>query len=140
MIPGLENASFARYGVMHRNTFIDSPRLLDKHMRLKTEPRIRFAGQITGVEGYMESAACGIWAGISLARELKGQQPPTLPDVSMLGSLINYITDQSVSDFQPMGSNMGILPPMDEKIKDKQQRYLALANRSLEMMDRLDFE
>ena len=141
MIPGLENASFVRYGVMHRNTFIDSPRLLDKWQRLVAEPRIRFAGQITGVEGYMESAASGIWAGLSLARELKGQQPIDLPAESMLGALMNYITDQSVKDFQPMGSNMGILPSYDgERIKDKQQRYLRLAERSLEQMNKIDFE
>lgn len=141
MIPGLENANFVRYGVMHRNTFIDSPRLLDKWQRLVAEPRIRFAGQITGVEGYMESAASGIWAGISLARELKGLEPIELPNESMIGALMNYITDKSVKDFQPMGSNMGILPPYDgERIKDKQQRYLRLAERSLEQINKIDFE
>ncbi|MBQ4538152.1 MAG: methylenetetrahydrofolate--tRNA-(uracil(54)-C(5))-methyltransferase (FADH(2)-oxidizing) TrmFO, partial [Oscillospiraceae bacterium] len=141
MIPGLENANFVRYGVMHRNTFIDSPRLLDKWQRLTAEPRIRFAGQITGVEGYMESAASGIWAGISLAREIKGLEPIDLPAESMIGALMNYITDRSVKDFQPMGSNMGILPPYDgERIKDKQQRYLRLAERSLEQINKIDFE
>lgn len=139
MIPGLENAVFARYGVMHRNTFIDSPRLLDGFQRLKSEPRIRFAGQITGVEGYIESAASGIWAGISLARELEGQEPIVLPRVTMLGALMNYITDKNVKDFQPMGSNMGILPPLEEKIRDKQERYAALARRSLEAMDKIAF-
>lgn len=139
MIPGLENAVFARYGVMHRNTFIDSPRLLDGFQRLKSEPRIRFAGQITGVEGYIESAASGIWAGISLARELEGREPIELPRVTMLGALMNYITDKNVKDFQPMGSNMGILPPLEEKIRDKQERYAALARRSLEAMDKIAF-
>lgn len=139
LIPGLENAVFARYGVMHRNTFLDSPRLLDNQLRLKAEPRIRFAGQITGVEGYIESAAAGIWAGISLAREQNGQEPITLPRVSMLGALLSYITDDSVRHFQPMGSNMGILPPVEEKIRDKQARYLALAERSMQALEDMTF-
>ena len=139
LIPGLENAVFARYGVMHRNTFIDSPRLLDMQLRLIVEPRIRFAGQITGVEGYIESAASGIWAGVSLARELGGQTPLTLPRVSMLGALLCYITDSSVKHFQPMGSNMGILPPLEDKIRDKQARYLALAERSMQALEEMTF-
>ena len=139
LIPGLENAVFARYGVMHRNTFIDSPRLLDAQLRLKAEPRIRFAGQITGVEGYIESAASGIWAGISLARALANQAPLTLPRVTMLGALLAYITDGSVKNFQPMGSNMGILPPPDEKIRDKQARYLALARRAMQALEAMTF-
>lgn len=139
LIPGLENAVFARYGVMHRNTFIDSPRLLDRQLRLTFEPRIRFAGQITGVEGYIESAACGIWAGVSLAREISGQTPLTLPRVSMLGALLCYITDSSVKHFQPMGSNMGILPPLEDKIRDKQARYLALAERSMQALEEMTF-
>ncbi len=139
LIPGLEHAVFARYGVMHRNTFIDSPRLLDPQLRLKPEPRIRFAGQITGVEGYIESAASGIWAGLSLARELRGEAPLTLPRVTMLGALLGYITDNSVKNFQPMGSNMGILPPTDEKIRDKQARYLALAQRAMTALEAITF-
>ncbi len=139
LIPGLENAVFARYGVMHRNTFIDSPRLLDMQLRLTSEPRIRFAGQLTGVEGYIESAAAGIWAGISLARELNGQTLLTLPRVSMLGALLCYITDSTVKHFQPMGSNMGILPPLEDKIRDKQARYLALAERSMQALEEMTF-
>lgn len=139
LIPGLENAVFARYGVMHRNTFIDSPRLIDDQLRLKAEPRIRFAGQLTGVEGYIESAASGIWAGISLARELEGKAPLTLPRVTMLGALLCYITDNSVKNFQPMGSNMGVLPPLDEKIRDKQARYLALAERAMRSLESITF-
>lgn len=139
LIPGLENAVFARYGVMHRNTFLDSPRLLDMQLRLIDDPRIRFAGQITGVEGYIESAAAGIWAGISLARELNGQAPLTLPRVSMLGALLCYITDSTVKHFQPMGSNMGILPPLEDKIRDKQARYLALAERSMRSLEEMTF-
>ena len=139
LIPGLENAVFVRYGVMHRNTFIDSPRLLDQQLRLKAEPRIRFSGQLTGVEGYIESAASGIWAGLSLARELEGKAPLTLPRVTMLGALLSYITDNSVKNFQPMGSNMGILPPTDEKIRDKQARYLALAERAMRSLESMTF-
>lgn len=139
MIPGLENAVFARYGVMHRNTFIDSPRLLDRFQRLSAEPRIRFAGQITGVEGYIESAASGIWAGISLYRELVGREQIILPRETMIGALMRYITDKNVKDFQPMGSNMGILPPLGDKIRDKQQRYAALAERSMAAMSNIEF-
>ena len=140
MIPGLENASFVRYGVMHRNTFIDSPRLLDKWQRLMKEPRIRFAGQITGVEGYMESAASGLWAGISLAREINGKQPIDLPCESMIGALMGHVTDSVSKDYQPMGSNMGILPAMESKIRDKQQRYGELAKRSLDLMQNINFD
>jgi len=140
MIPGLENASFVRYGVMHRNTFIDSPRLLDKWQRLMKEPRIRFAGQITGVEGYMESAASGIWAGLSLAREIAGKAPIELPAESMIGALMGHVTDTVSKDYQPMGSNMGILPAMESKIRDKQQRYGELAKRSLDLMRKIDFD
>ncbi len=131
MIPGLEQAEFARYGVMHRNTFLDSPRLLDRHLRLKKDPRIRFAGQITGVEGYIESAATGILTGIDLARERAGKPPVDLPPTTMLGALTRYAADESVRDFQPMGCNMGILPPLETKIRDKQERYLAVAQRAL---------
>ena len=137
MIPGLEHAVFARYGVMHRNTFLDSPRLLDARMRLRALPRVRFAGQITGVEGYIESAMSGIYAGIDLARELKGEAPLVLPPVTMSGALLRYVCDSSVRDFQPMGCNMGILPPLEEKIRDKQARYLALAERSMKAMEAL---
>lgn len=131
MIPGLEHAEFVRYGVMHRNTFLDSPRLLDSHFRLRKEPRIRFAGQITGVEGYIESAASGIYAGLTLARELSGQSELTLPTDSMLGALSHYISDETVENFQPMGCNMGILPPLGERIRNKQLRYETVANRGL---------
>jgi methylenetetrahydrofolate--tRNA-(uracil-5-)-methyltransferase len=131
MIPGLSRAVFARYGVMHRNTFLDSPRLLDRFLRLRKEPRIRFAGQITGVEGYIESAATGILTGIQLARELRGEEPLDLPGTTMLGALTRYVADESVKNFQPMGCNMGILPPLDTKIRDKQARYQAMAERAM---------
>ncbi len=131
MIPGLSNAEFVRYGVMHRNTFINSPKLLNKDLSLKHNPNIYFAGQISGVEGYMESAASGIIAGINAALKIKGEEPLILPNYSMIGALIGYITDETVVNFQPMGANFGILPQLDVKIKDKRERYAELANRSL---------
>lgn len=138
MIPGLENASFVRYGVMHRNTFIDSPRLLDRHLRLKKDMRIRFCGQITGVEGYIESAATGILVGTDIARERMGKAPTDLPDTTMLGALTRYVSDESVTNFQPMGANMGILPPLEKKIRDKQERYLKIAERAMEALAATD--
>ena len=134
MIPGLEQAEFVRYGVMHRNTFLDSPRLLETDLSLKKRPEIYFAGQITGVEGYVESAASGILAGHNLARRLRGEQPLQLPLDCMLGALVHYISDPSVSDFQPMGANMGILPPWQERVKDKTKRYELIANRGLDSL------
>lgn len=134
MIPGLEQAEFVRYGVMHRNTFLDSPRLLESDLSLKKRPEIYFAGQITGVEGYVESAASGILAGHNLARRLRGEQPLQLPLDCMMGALVHYISDPSVSDFQPMGANMGILPPWQERVKDKTKRYELIANRGLDSL------
>ncbi len=135
MIPGLENAEFARYGVMHRNTFIDSPRLLDSSFMLKGSENVFFGGQITGVEGYVESAASGIIAGRALADRLSGRAPLALPVTTMLGALCAYISDESVTDFQPMGSNMGILPPLDRVIKGKQEKYAVYAERALRDLD-----
>ena len=132
MIPGLQNAEFMRYGVMHRNTFINSPKLLNRNLSLKANPKIFFAGQISGVEGYMESASSGIVAGINAAAEILGEKPLILPEFSMIGALLSYICDESVVDFQPMGANFGILPSLPQKIRDKKERYGALANRSLE--------
>lgn len=131
MIPGLEHAEFVRYGVMHRDTFMDSPRLLSKSLSLKSEPRLFFAGQFTGVEGYTESAATGILAGINAARFATSEEPLVLPPETMLGALVNYITDESVGNFQPMGANMGILPPLEKKIRHKDERYAALAERAI---------
>lgn len=131
MISGLEHAEFVRYGVMHRDTFMDSPRLLSKSLSLKSEPRLFFAGQFTGVEGYTESAATGILAGINAARFASGEEPLVLPPETMLGALVNYITDESVDNFQPMGANMGILPPLEKKIRHKDERYAALAERAI---------
>lgn len=131
MIPGLEHAEFARYGVMHRNTFIGSPWLLDGTFRMREHERIYFAGQITGVEGYMESAMSGIVAGKQLARRLAGQPPLILPRESMSGALCAYVNGSVCADFQPMGANMGLLPAPETRIKDKQERYLAVAERGL---------
>lgn len=130
LIPGLENAEFVRYGVMHRNTFINSPELLAPELSLKSNGNIFFAGQLSGVEGYMESAASGIVAGINAAAKLKGEKPLVLPEFTMIGALLHYICDGSVTDFQPMGANFGILPPLDTHIRDKRERYAALAKRS----------
>lgn len=132
MIPGLENAEFVRYGVMHRNTFINSPLLLNADFSMRENPDIYFAGQISGVEGYMESAASGIIAAESIISKSKGQDPIAFPNFTMLGALSGFISDETVKNFQPMGANFGILPPLDEKIRDKKQRYLGLANRSVE--------
>lgn len=136
MIPALHDASFVRYGVMHRNTFIDSPRLLDCHFRLKSNHNIFFAGQITGVEGYIESAASGILAALNVVQALSGKELITLERETMLGSLSHYISDETVVNFQPMGSNMGILPPLEEKIRDKKQRYELLAKRAIESLNK----
>ncbi|MBQ6165345.1 MAG: methylenetetrahydrofolate--tRNA-(uracil(54)-C(5))-methyltransferase (FADH(2)-oxidizing) TrmFO [Clostridia bacterium] len=135
MIPALHDAEFVRYGVMHRNSFIDSPRLLNKNQSLMSDPNVFFAGQITGVEGYMESAASGILAGINAVRYLEGKEPFLLPPITMLGALNAYITDASVKSFQPMGASFGILPPLEEKIRDKKLRYETLAQRSLAFYD-----
>ena len=134
MIPALKNAQFTRYGVMHRNSFLDSPRVLDRSMRLKDSEDIYFAGQITGVEGYMESACSGIIAAMNLVRQLRGEPKISLPEQTMSGSLISYITDESVKDFQPMGANFGVVPPLETRIRDKKERYGALAERALDCL------
>lgn len=131
LIPALENAEFVRYGVMHRNTFLCSPQLLEKNLSLKGQENLFFAGQITGVEGYMESASSGILAGMNVVRYLNGEAPLILPEFTMMGALTAYITDKSIKNFQPMGASFGLLPPPDEKIRDKKERYTALAERSL---------
>lgn len=130
LFPALKNAEFVRYGVMHRNTFLDAPRCLNGDFSLRGHPEIFFAGQITGVEGYMESAAAGILAGLNAARRLKGMPTVVLPETTMMGALSRYISDESVRDFQPMGANFGVLPPLSEKIRDKVLRYTAIADRA----------
>lgn len=135
LIPGLSNAEFMRYGVMHRNSFINSPKLLSKNLSLKSNPNIFFAGQITGVEGYMESAACGILAAENVIRYLNNKEAISLPNYTMLGALINYITDDTIVDFQPMGANFGIIPSLPNRIKDKAERYTKLSERALAWYD-----
>lgn len=137
MIPGLAHAEFVRYGVMHRNSFLDSPRLLSSGFQLRKQKNVFFAGQITGVEGYMESAASGIMAGKNAVRLARGKAPLSLPDVTMIGALSAYISDETVRDFQPMGANFGILPPIEPKIRDKKQRYAAFSERALRALERI---
>ena len=132
MIPALKNAELIRFGVMHRNSFINSPKLLNPNLSLKQNENIFFAGQLSGVEGYMESAASGIVAAINAVNKMQGKSAFVLPKISMIGALLDYITDSSVVNFQPMGANFGILPPLENHIKDKRERYAALSNRSLE--------
>lgn len=137
MIPGLAHAEFVRYGVMHRNSFLDSPRLLSSGFQLRKQKNVFFAGQITGVEGYMESAASGIMAGKNAVRLARGKAPLSLPNVTMIGALSAYISDETVRDFQPMGANFGILPPIEPKIRDKKQRYAAFSERALRALERI---
>lgn len=132
LIPGLEQADFVRYGVMHRNTFVDSPRLLNPDFSLRKEPRIYFAGQITGVEGYMESAASGMMAAFHLLRKLAEKDVFRFPEETIIGGLSRYISNPEVEDFQPMGANMGLLPPLELTGKrNKRERYELLAQRSI---------
>ena len=131
MIPALHNAEFMRYGVMHRNTFIDSPRILDSDYSDKENKSRFFAGQLTGVEGYMESASSGLICGINAARLVQGLDTVTLPATTMIGALSRYISDPYVSDFQPMGANFGILPELQNRPRDKAERGQAYADRAL---------
>ncbi len=135
MIPGLENAEFIRYGVMHRNTYLNSPGLLDRYYRLISEPRISFAGQMTGVEGYVESAASGLLVGVETAARLLGMEPVNFPQETAIGALSLYISQGSVGDFQPMNVNFGIIKPLDHRVKGKRHKNLEISKRSLEMLD-----
>ncbi len=132
MIPGLSNAEFVRFGVMHRNSFINSPKVLNRDFSMKKFPKISFAGQICGVEGYMESAASGIVAALHILNKIKGNPSVDFPEFTMMGALSEHIVNNTTADFQPMGANFGALPPLDVIIRDKQERYLALSNRSAE--------
>ena len=140
MIPALHDAEFLRYGVMHRNTFLNSPRLLDRYYRLKAEPRISFAGQMTGVEGYVESAASGFLVGVETARRLLGQPPIDFPQETAIGALGLYVSNESVTVFQPMNINFGIIPPLDHRVKGKRNKNAELSARSLAIIDRLKEE
>ncbi len=139
LIPGLENAEFMRYGVMHRNSFINSPRILNKDLSLKENCNVFFAGQLSGVEGYMESAASGIIAGLNAVARINETEPVILPKFTMIGALLGYITDESVVNFQPMGANFGIIPELTPHIRDKRERYMALSLRSLSWFTEKEF-
>ena len=140
MIPALRNAEFVRYGVMHRNTFLNSPCLLDKTYADRRDPLVAFAGQMTGVEGYVESCASGYLAAVSMAARLKGEEIPNFSDITAIGALGHYISDQSVTSFQPMNINFSIIAPLEERIKGKANRNLAKANRSLEYIENMKKE
>ena len=135
MIPGLKNAEYMRYGVMHRNTFLNSPTLLNADYSVRTRPNLFFAGQITGVEGYMESASSGILAGINALRRLRGECSLVLPEDTMTGALSRHVAESVSGDFQPMGANFGVLPPIEPHIRDKKERYKALAERGLSSLE-----
>ncbi len=137
MIPALRNAEFVRYGVMHRNTYLNSPGLLDPCYRLKTEPRIRFAGQMTGVEGYVESAASGLLVGVETAAELLGLPPVNFPQETAIGALGLYISQGSIGDFQPMNINFGIIKNLDYRVKGKRNKNAEISRRSLGILDEL---
>ncbi len=137
MIPALHDAEFLRYGVMHRNTFLNSPRLLDRYYRLKADPSISFAGQMTGVEGYVESAASGFLAGVETARRLRGLPPVDFPQETAIGALGLYVSNQSVVAFQPMNINFGIMPPLGRRVKGKRNKNAELSRRSLDIIEKL---
>ncbi len=137
MIPALKNAEYVRYGVMHRNTYLDSPRLLNRYYQLKSQPRISFAGQMTGVEGYVESAASGFLAGVELARRLAGQKPLDFPGETAIGALGLYVSDGSIGEFQPMNVNFGIISPLGHRVRGKRNKNLEISQRSLEIVDQM---
>ena len=137
LIPALHDAEFVRYGVMHRNTYLNSPQLLDRYYRLRREPRISFAGQMTGVEGYVESAASGMLVGIETAARMLGLEPVNFPQETAIGALGLYISGGSVGDFQPMNINFGIITPLDHRVKGKRNKNAEISRRSLEILDSL---
>lgn len=137
LIPALANAEFVRYGVMHRNTYLDAPRLLDRYYRVKEHPRISFAGQITGVEGYVESTASGLLCAAELARRLQGRPPIDFPQETAIGALALYVSNESVTDFQPMNVNFGIIPPLGYRVKGKRNKNAELSKRALEALEGL---
>lgn len=135
MIPGLENAEFVRFGVMHKNTYLNSPQLLDKHFNLRNNKRFYFAGQMTGVEGYVESAASGLMAGLAAARAVLELPEVELPEVTAHGALANYISNPAIENFQPMNINFGLIPPLTVRIRKKREKNAQIAARSLEALD-----
>ncbi|MDR2197060.1 MAG: methylenetetrahydrofolate--tRNA-(uracil(54)-C(5))-methyltransferase (FADH(2)-oxidizing) TrmFO [Coriobacteriales bacterium] len=136
LIPGLEQAEFSRFGVMHRNTFIDAPRLLAHDLSLKADSRLRFAGQITGTEGYCEAIGSGLYAALASYAALQGRPAPVLPPESTLGSLLSYATDPQVVEYQPMHVNYGIMLPLEPSVRKKRERYTAFSRRAVESMHR----
>ena len=140
MIPALRNAEYVRYGVMHRNTFLDSPRLLGRYYRVRGNERIMFAGQITGVEGYVESTASGCLAAMELARRLEGKNPVNFPRETAMGAMALYISDQSVVNFQPMNVNFGLIPQLGYRVKGKRNKNAEISKRALEALDKLELE
>ena len=137
MIPALKNAEFVRYGVMHQNTFLQSPKLLDKYYADRRNPLVAFAGQMTGVEGYVESAASGFLAAVAMAAKVQGREIPDFPKTTAIGALGLYISDESIEDFQPMNVNFSIISPLEQRIRKKAEKNLAIANRSLAVIDEL---
>ncbi|MCC8123287.1 MAG: methylenetetrahydrofolate--tRNA-(uracil(54)-C(5))-methyltransferase (FADH(2)-oxidizing) TrmFO [Oscillospiraceae bacterium] len=137
MIPALRDAQFLRYGVMHRNTYLDSPRLLNRYYQLNQEPRICFAGQMTGVEGYVESTASGLLAAVELANRMMGLPPVDFPQETAIGALARYVSDESVGVFQPMNINFGIIPPLDHRVKGKRNKNAEISARALQCLDAL---
>ena len=135
MIPGLENAEFVRFGVMHKNTYLNSPQLLDKHFNLRSNKRFYFAGQMTGVEGYVESAASGLMAGLAAARAVLELPEVEFPDVTAHGALANYISNPTIENFQPMNINFGLIPPLTVRIRKKREKNAQIAARALEALD-----
>ena len=137
MIPALRNAEFVRYGVMHRNTFLQSPKLLDRYYADRKNPMVAFAGQMTGVEGYVESAASGFLAAVAMAAKVQGRELPDFPKETAIGALGLYISDESIENFQPMNVNFSIIAPLEQRIRKKAEKNLAIANRSLAIIDRM---
>ena len=137
MIPALQNAEFVRYGVMHQNTFLQSPKLLDRYYADRRNPMVAFAGQMTGVEGYVESAASGFLAAVAMAARVAGKEPVEFPQETAIGALGLYISDERIENFQPMNVNFSIITPLQQRIRKKAEKNLALANRSLEIIERL---
>ena len=136
MIPALKAADYVRYGVMHRNTYLDSPRLLNRFYQLKSRPSVSFAGQMTGVEGYVESAASGFLVGVETARRLRGMEPVCFPRETAIGALGLYVSDETVTNFQPMNINFGIIPPLDHRVKGKRNKNVEISQRSLAIIER----
>ena len=140
MIPALKNAEYVRYGVMHRNTFLDSPRLLDRYYRVRGNERLMFAGQITGVEGYVESTASGCLAAMELAHRLEGKEPVNFPRETAMGAMALYISDGSVANFQPMNVNFGLIPPLGYRVKGNRNKNAEISKRALEALGQLDLK